>query len=487
VTLTAGIQGDIIEVVEPLGSLWCVGKLVNTNKSSGFFCTVFVQPGTMPHEVIVDKELQKNLAKAMSMLVKLRRQSAALSKEEFRTRIAGKPRKLSLRRMRQFSEPGRDEEGEKGYNRQITRFSSVAESIDKVEAETQSLVDQLHKQYASKTIETDEEAEHKLKKRSLLAQELLETERSYVFHLEMLVQNYLNPLRSAIDNKNEIISSADIKNIFGGTEVIYQCNSSLLKTLEQRLALWTNDQTLSDIFFEMTVCLKAYNPYLSSYGNAVNAIDRNMTNPRFIAFLKDEVRARVSKGISLEDLLFAPIQRIPRYVLVLQELAKCTPFYHRDFFPTLESLAKVKQFADKANEYKREFENSTKVLTIQQSIISKTPLKLFAPHRRLVREGKLSEMGRKPKPRHCFLFNDLFLVTKSKKQGVDLRHELFLTKQILLHDLPEEKGLDPMFEIVSTSENGSQSLVLSCPGFDEKMEWMRAITNAIANFISVVP
>jgi len=294
-------------------------------------------------------------------------------------------------------------------------------------------------------------------------------------------------LRSAIDNKNEIISSADIKNIFGGTEVIYQCNSSLLKTLEQRLALWTNDQTLSDIFFEMTVCLKAYNPYLSSYGNAVNAIDRNMTNPRFIAFLKDEVRARVSKGISLEDLLFAPIQRIPRYVLVLQELAKCTPFYHRDFFPTLESLAKVKQFADKANEYKREFENSTKVLTIQQSIISKTPLKLFAPHRRLVREGKLSEMGRKPKPRHCFLFNDLFLVTKSKKQGVDLRHELFLTKQILLHDLPEEKGLDPMFEIVSTSENGSQSLVLSCPGFDEKMEWMRAITNAIANFISVVP
>lgn len=34
----------------------------------------------------------------------------------------------------------------------------------------------------------------------------------------------------------------------------------------------------------------------------------------------------------------------------------------------------MKQFADKANEYKREFENSTKVLTIQQSIISKTPL-----------------------------------------------------------------------------------------------------------------
>jgi hypothetical protein len=42
-------------------------------------------------------------------------------------------------------------------------------------------------------------------------------------------QHYLNPLRSAIDNKKEIITAADIKNIFGGIEVIYQYNSALLK------------------------------------------------------------------------------------------------------------------------------------------------------------------------------------------------------------------------------------------------------------------
>jgi hypothetical protein len=39
-----------------------------------------------------------------------------------------------------------------------------------------------------------------------------------------------------------------------------------------------------------------------------------------------------------------------------------------------QSLAKVKQLADKVNDYKREVENSTKVLTIQQSISGKLPV-----------------------------------------------------------------------------------------------------------------
>jgi hypothetical protein len=34
----------------------------------------------------------------------------------------------------------------------------------------------------------------------------------------------------------------------------------------------------------------------------------------------------------------------------------------------------VKQLADKVNDYKREVENSTKVLTIQQSISGKLPV-----------------------------------------------------------------------------------------------------------------
>jgi hypothetical protein len=99
--------------------------------------------------------------------------------------------------------------------------------------------------------------------------------------------------------------------------------------LEQRVAQWSDAQTLADIFSEMvtfyhhlhlclclglrlhpwlplrgllrfvqlmlcyvgdhigapqTVYLKAYNPYISSYTNAMDTIDRYMTNSAFVAF-----------------------------------------------------------------------------------------------------------------------------------------------------------------------------------------------------------
>lgn len=372
----------------------------------------------------------------------------------------------------------------------ITKYSSVAESVNKAEAETRIMLENLQKQFTPKSVETEEEVKQKLAKRARVAQELVETERSYVYQLGLIVQQYLNPLRLAVDNKKEIITPADIKNIFGGIEVIYQYNSALLKTLEQRVAQWSDAQTLADIFSEMTVYLKAYNPYISSYTNAMDTIDRYMTNSAFVAFQNNAKRLKDARGLVLTDLLIIPIQRIPRYVMLLQELARSTPTTHPDFQPTLESLAKVKQLADKVNDYKREVENSTKVLTIQQSISGKLPVKLFAPHRRFVREGKLSLLtgnDKKARARFCFLFNDLLLVAKKKKEGYSYKRLLF-TKDIQLQDVAELKGSDSTFEIVATTEKGSTvSLRFSCPEFEEKMEWMRDITNAMANRISVSP
>jgi hypothetical protein len=127
--------------------------------------------------------------------------------------------------------------------------------------------------------------------------------------------------------------------------------------------------------------------------------------------------------------------------------------------------------------------------------------------------------------RFCFLFNDLLLVAKKKKEGYSYKRLLF-TKDIQLQDVAELKGTpsslcacmcaltypcvcggacvhvcvcvcacavscvgsDSTFEIVATTEKGSTvSLRFSCPEFEEKMEWMRDITNAMANRISVSP
>jgi len=149
----------------------------------------------------------------------------------------------------------------------------------------------------------------------------------------------------------------------------------------------------------------------------------------------------------------------------------------------------VKQLADNVNEYKRDFENSTKVLTIQQSISGKLPVKLFVPHRRFVREGKMSiSIGsdKKLKDYYCVLFNDLFLIA-SKKKDVLTYKLMFSTKDIQVQDSPDIKGAGTFtFEMVVPVKGSLVTLRLVCSDMEEKMEWMRDITIAIANRISVL-
>jgi hypothetical protein len=49
-----------------------------------------------------------------------------------------------------------------------------------------------------------------------------------------------------------------------------------------------------------------------------------------------------------------PVQRIPRYVLLLKELLKCTPESHSDFANCQKAHASLEKVAGLINEKKRE-------------------------------------------------------------------------------------------------------------------------------------
>jgi hypothetical protein len=59
-----------------------------------------------------------------------------------------------------------------------------------------------------------------------------------------------------------------------------------------------------------------------------------------------------------------PIQRIPRYVLLLEDLAKQTPEDHVDHTNLIDALARMKAIAKLINEKKREAESFTKLVEI---------------------------------------------------------------------------------------------------------------------------
>eukprot|EP01111_Echinosteliopsis_oligospora_P011941 TRINITY_DN4042_c0_g1_i2.p1 TRINITY_DN4042_c0_g1~~TRINITY_DN4042_c0_g1_i2.p1 ORF type:complete len:130 (-),score=17.79 TRINITY_DN4042_c0_g1_i2:10-399(-) len=105
----------------------------------------------------------------------------------------------------------------------------------------------------------------------------------------------------------------------------------------------------------------------------------------------------------LVDFLILPVQRIPRYVMLLQDLRKYTPSSHPDFTPLQEALVKMKEFATNINQMKRAYE---RVAYLKDHISGTKDLE--AVGRVLLHEGELRSK-RSDRSEHILLFNILIL------------------------------------------------------------------------------
>ncbi|GAB1522495.1 hypothetical protein RhiTH_005615 [Rhizoctonia solani] len=94
--------------------------------------------------------------------------------------------------------------------------------------------------------------------------------------------------------------------------------------------------------------------------------------------------------LNLEGYLLLPIQRIPRYKMLLDNLVTCTPPHPESRDDPLErALEEIAVLANSMNEGKRESESRTKLVQWQTRIKGKFISPLVQPHRRLIMDGRL--------------------------------------------------------------------------------------------------
>ncbi len=96
--------------------------------------------------------------------------------------------------------------------------------------------------------------------------------------------------------------------------------------------------------------------------------------------------------------MITPIQRIPRYKLLLEQLlslSKQQSHKNDTYIKNLnKALVLVEQAATHINEAIRDHENFCKLLDIQKKFASKTnPNILIVPFRRFIKEGKLFKVN----------------------------------------------------------------------------------------------
>lgn len=111
---------------------------------------------------------------------------------------------------------------------------------------------------------------------------------------------------------------------------------------------------------------------------------------RVKAFLKRCRAHPMHSQINLESYLLLPIQRVPRYRLLLEDLAMCTPPTADEQHDTLDdALNEISSLASLMNEEKRESDSRLRLFHWQKRITLKGPSPLVQPHRKLILDGSL--------------------------------------------------------------------------------------------------
>jgi hypothetical protein len=109
---------------------------------------------------------------------------------------------------------------------------------------------------------------------------------------------------------------------------------------------------------------------VNNYDKARETLQRlKNENNRFCQFLQDREQ-KSGVAVPIENYLIMPIQRIPRYSMLLEDLVRNTWKIHPDYENLTKSLTRMNEVATMVNEMKRDRENLDRVFQIYDSLIN---------------------------------------------------------------------------------------------------------------------
>ncbi|KAL7732077.1 hypothetical protein ACLKA6_015838 [Drosophila palustris] len=237
-------------------------------------------------------------------------------------------------------------------------------------------------------------------------QEIISSEKSYLEQLELLMNFFVRPLK-----EQAIIDASNHTALFGQIEMIHNLNGEFLRELE------ANMENVAQAFLKMAPFFKLYSVYAFDYRGALFILqDLISKNPVFRKFL-EETESRPEVQRKLNSLMIVPIQRVPRYKLLLEQVLLYTSPADADYKLLKESVKEIEATASHINACVEEQEITQYLIHLQNSLVNRTP-NIVKPSRRVIKEGmlfKITHKGQQIK-RYCVLMSDIFMYCKVIKE-----------------------------------------------------------------------
>ncbi|XP_073853626.1 pleckstrin homology domain-containing family G member 3 isoform X7 [Macaca fascicularis] len=307
-------------------------------------------------------------------------------------------------------------------------------------------------------------AHHKLSYLGRVVREIVETERMYVQDLRSIVEDYLLKI---IDTPG-LLKPEQVSALFGNIENIYALNSQLLRDLD---SCNSDPVAVASCFVERSQEFDIYTQYCNNYPNSVAALTECMRDKQQAKFFRDR-QELLQHSLPLGSYLLKPVQRILKYHLLLQEIAKHFDEEEDGFEVVEDAIDTMTCVAWYINDMKRRHEHAVRLQEIQSLLINwKGPD--LTTYGELVLEGTF-RVHRVRNERTFFLFDKTLLITKKRGDHFVYKGNIPCSSLMLI-----ESTRDSLCFTVTHYKHSKQQYSIQAKTVEEKRNWTHHIKRLI--------
>lgn len=270
-----------------------------------------------------------------------------------------------------------------------------------------------------------------INKRKLeILNEFIETERIYVKNLQLLINEYLQPMLT-----QKIVSPEVHQKIFSSIQTIYKVNITFLDILEKCLK---QVEEAPKMILNFIKSFKLYAPFIQNQNLCFETLSsERQKNSKFNNFINTKYNQLKEKGIDyhLMNLLSLPIQRISRYEIFCQDLLNNTPLEEKEIIE--KACKEMKEIENYCNDKNKEYENSLNIFQAQRKYgleIDKSQHILFEKSKEIL--FYKDENNRQLISEFLILNGIILIELKSKKQ---IKFEYF---KLSIKEFPDAKEIE---------------------------------------------
>ncbi|KFO25539.1 Active breakpoint cluster region-related protein [Fukomys damarensis] len=302
------------------------------------------------------------------------------------------------------------------------------------------------------------EAGKGLEMRKLVLSGFLASEEIYINQLEALLLP-MKPLKATATTSQPVLTIQQIETIFYKIQDIYEIHKEFYDNLCPKVQQWDSQVTMGHLFQKLASQLGVYKAFVDNYKVALETAEKCSQSNNQFQKISEELKVKGPKdskdshtSVTMEALLYKPIDRVTRSTLVLHDLLKHTPVDHPDY-PLLQDALRISQnFLSSINE---DIDPRRTAVTTPKG-----------ETRQLVKDGFLVEMSESSrKLRHVFLFTDVLLCAKLKKTSAGKHQQYDCKWYIPLADLvfpsPEESEASPQVHLFPDHELEDMKMKIS--------------------------